>query len=156
MKHTLSGPGALLGAAALVLVLLAVRQTGLTNALGGLVQLSGGVASTGGARVGPSRGERLAQQVAGSRTAEERRTVWVPTSTTMRLDYRVTVERGRLRLAVEEVGVAGRTLWSTSLESGRSENVSIPVRGGRNVEVVARLSGFGGAYEVSWTVDGRR
>lgn len=62
----------------------------------------------------------------------------------------LAVERGRWRLAVEEVGAVGRTLWSTVLEGSGQEQVNVALPSVGNYEVIVRMAGFGGSYEVSY------
>lgn len=150
MKHSITGPGALLGLIAILAVGLLVSQNDLASYLGGLVQVGSGGTGSSTLQVGVGRSGRLAERVAGSRTGEDRRRLWGFGGQSLSLEYQVTVERGRWRMAIEEVGAGRPTLWSTALERSGREQVSMRLPNAGNYEVVVRLAGFGGGYEVTY------
>jgi hypothetical protein len=152
MKHSLTGPAAVLGLVILAIAAFLVSTGDLPPAWRNVIQVSSGLGSSGATQIGTSRSGRLVERVDGARTAEDRRRLWSSGGQTLSLAYQVAVSRGRLRLAVEEVGLQGRTLWSTGVEDSRREQIRVPVTKAGNYEVVVRMSGFGGHYEVEYGI----
>ena len=125
---------------------------GSGSLFGGLVQVNTGRGGSSQIASTLTRTGTLAKQVTGSRTGEESRQIWVGGDQRVIVDYRVKLTRGRIRLHVTKVGLAGNTVWSTALEASGSDRVSVPVGAPGNYELVARTTAFEGSYEISYGV----
>jgi hypothetical protein len=94
---------------------------------------------------------QLMQNVAGPRTGEDRNELYASPGQRIEIDYNAKVARGRLALQVSRVGAAA-PVWLSQFETDRRDRVTIAVPAPGNYEVIARMTGFGGEYQLKWEI----
>lgn len=83
-------------------------------------------------------------------SGSEIRAVRVGVGQTLRLEYKVEVDKGAVTLRVEDPD--GRSLWHTTLSEDTQDAVELGVDEVGRCAIIIRGDGAGGSFDLSWEV----